>query len=146
MALFTLLTTKGFVHVTGGLNWGSNSKNHTRLLDAYIPIHIKTIRRNLALVPVKSPIKNQNIINVFWDDGINMQCRFEGTIADSRTGTVYPKQISSYPNKDILGVYLRRRLNVVGIRPIIMADLTIYGRTDVDITHLGANNYHFNFL
>lgn len=145
MALFTLLTTKGLVHVTGGLNWGSNATNHTRILDAYIPIHIATIRNNYGLVPIKSPVQNLNIINVTWDDGVTMQCRFEGNITDSRNGYIYPKQISSYPNKDILGRYFRRRLNVAGTRPIVMGDLTTYGRTSVEITNLGNNNYNFDF-
>lgn len=145
MPLFTLLTTTGLVHETGGLNWGANSTNHTRILDAYIPIHIRTIRSNPGFIPVKSPNPNINIINITWDDGEQMQGRLEGDLPDSRTGILYPKQISSYPHKDTLGRYLRSRLNVVGTRPIVMADLTTYGRADVHITHLGANNYHFNF-
>lgn len=146
MALFTLLTTKGAVHSVGGLNWGSNSTNHTRILDAYIPIHLETTSRYAGFVTLKSTNQNQNLINVTGDDGIVMQCRFEGNITDKINGNKYPKQISSYPHKDTLGIYFRRRLNVLGTRPVVMRDLITYGRTDVEITHLGANNYNFNFL
>jgi NgoFVII restriction endonuclease len=145
MTLFTLLTTTGLVHKAGGLNWGSNSANHTRIFDAYIPIHIGTIRLNPGFGPVKSPIQNQNIINIFWDDGTQMAGKFEGNITDIRTGSVYPKQISSFPHKDNLGVYFRARLGVIGNRPIVMADLTNYGRTHVNILYLGGNNYQFDF-
>jgi len=142
MPLFTLLTDSGLVHKTAGLNWGSNKKNHTRIFDAYIPIHIKTIRKNPGFVPTKS---SQSIINIIWDDGVKMQGRFEGNLTDSRTGILYPKQISSYPNKDILGRYLRKRLGIIGTRPIVMADLTRYGRTHIEIINLGGNQYRFNF-
>lgn len=142
MPLFTLLTATGLVHKTAGLNWGSNSKNHTRVFDAYIPLHIKTIRNNPGFIPAKSSV---NIIDIVWDDGFKMKGLFEGNIIDSKTGILYPKQISSYPNKDILGKYLRKRLSVVGTRPIIMADLAKYGRTHIEIIYLGKNQYRFNF-
>ena len=142
MARQTLLTTKGLVHKVGGLNWGSNSTNHTRLLDAYIPIHASTIKTNIGLIPQKNAFQH---VVLHWDDGIIMDGLFEGTYIERSTGLIYPKQISSFPHKNTLGIYFRRRLGIVGNRPIIMADLNAYRRSHVDIIHLGANNYSIDF-
>lgn len=100
MAILTLLTTKGQMHRNGGLNWGINLRNHTRRFDAYIPIHIGSIRRNPGFFP--PAVAPNPILNFTWDDGTVMQGKFEGTQTDSRTGIVYPKNLSSYPNKDFL--------------------------------------------
>lgn len=143
MALLTLLTTKGQMHRAGGLNWGLNLANHTRRFDAYIPIHIGPIRQNPGFFPPKA---NPNpVLNFTWDDGTVMQGKFEGTQTDSRTGIDYPKNLSSYPNKDIMGLYLRRRLGINGPVAITIADLQRHGRTNVEILHLGGNNYSIDF-
>ena len=142
MARQTLLTTKGLVHDVGGLNWGSNSTNHTRILDAYIPIHSKTIKENTGLIPQKNVLQN---IVLHWDDGVIMNGLFEGTYTEKSTGNVYPKQISSMSHKNTLGIYLRGRMGVLGTRKIIMADLVNYGRTHVDIIYLEGNNYSIDF-
>jgi hypothetical protein len=139
----TLLTTKGQVHRTAGLNWGSNSRNHTRPIDAYIPIHIDTIRRNPGLFYPKLP--QQTIINFHWDDGVVMQGLFEGNLPDARTGDIYPKQISSHPHKDILGKYFRSRLGLANNVLITLQDLQNYGRTTVTITRIDNNNYTLDF-
>jgi len=110
MPYITLLTTRGQVHDFAGLNWGLNPKNHIRPLDAYIPIHIDAIRNNSDLFPTKT--RTQTIINFRWDDGTRMQGLFEGTQIDRATGRIYPKQISSSPNKDTLGKYFRRRIGI----------------------------------
>ena len=68
---------------------------------------------------VKKGIR-QTILHFTWDDGTQMDCLFEGSQLDRRTGLTYPKQISSHPNKDTLGIYLRRRLGVVGNRRITL--------------------------
>jgi hypothetical protein len=142
MPLQTLLTTKGLVHTVGGLNWGANAANHTRILDAYIPVHARTINTNIGLIPSKAAMQN---IVVTWDDGTVMNCLFEGTYVNRATGVIYPKQISSAPHKNILGIYLRGRLGVVGNRPIVMNDLTAYGRTNVNIIYHGGNQYSIDF-
>lgn len=46
MPTLTLLTTKGEVHQNAGLNWGYSPVAYVRRLDAYIPLHIVTIRNN----------------------------------------------------------------------------------------------------
>ena len=139
----TLLTTRGDVHDFAGLNWGLNPRNHTRPLDAYIPIHIAAIRNNPGLFRPKT--RTQTIINFRWDDGTRMQGLFEGTQTDRATGRIYPKQISSSPNKDTLGKYFRRRLGITTGRKILLQNLHNYGRTTVTITRIDASNYHLVF-
>jgi hypothetical protein len=143
MALLTLLTTSGTIHQTGGLNWGSNPNNHTRPLDAYIPIHMASIRKYHPLFAPKS--LGQVIQTLTWDNGTVMQALFEGNLPDSRTGLVYPKQIASTPNKNTMGQYFRRRLGVGPTHFITLQDLQNYGRTDVDITNTGPNQYFVDF-
>ena len=140
MTKLTLLTSKGTMHHVGGLNWGSNKKNHTRKLDAYIPIHLKTIRNNIGFF---SPKKNPNLpIKIIWDDGVIMNCKFEGTSFNRIDKKNYPKQISSYPHKDQLGKYFRKRLGVKGGRRINIQDLMAYGRTDIDLTFDSSKNVY----
>lgn len=134
----TLLTANGKMHQTGGLNWGSNALNHTRPYDSYIPIHIKTIRENPGLF-YRKPI-SQQIINFHWDDGVIMLGLFEGNGPDG-----FPKQISSYPNKDILGKYFRNRLGLPSNRRINLNDLLNYGRTTVTIERINDLNYKLDF-
>jgi hypothetical protein len=143
MPTLTLLTTTGQIHRVGGLNWGLNILNHTRPFDAYIPIHIAAIRKNPGFFFPKLPGPNRATFE--WDDGTVMTGLFEGTQTDLRTNTVYPKQISSTPSKDTLGIYLRARLGVRGNRAITLNDLARYGRSDVTITHLRGNRYRLDF-
>ncbi len=144
MAKLTLLTSKATMHNTGGLNWGSNKKNHTRKLDAYIPIHIKTVRNNPGFF---SPKRDPNpVVTIVWDDGVRMYCKFEGTLPDRRANLKYPKQISSFPHKDILGKYFRKRLGITGFRRVFLHDLTTYGRSDIDLVYDPvANVYNADF-
>jgi hypothetical protein len=143
MPNITLLTATGQVHQIAGLNWGFNLQNHTRPVDAYIPIHINTIRTNPGLFRPKTA--RQSIINFHWDDGIVMQGLFEGNLPDARTGLVYPKQISSHPHKDIMGRYFRRRLSIANNVRITLQDLQNYGRTTVTIDRIDASNYNLDF-
>lgn len=143
MPILTLLTAKGQMHSTGGLNWGSNNRNHTRPFDSYIPIHITTIRQNPGFFPPCGP--TNPVLNFTWDDGTIMQGKFEGSRPDSRTGIDYPKNISSHPTKDILGRYLRGRLGLPNTAHITLDDLNAYGRTNVEIHHNGGNNYTIDF-
>lgn len=140
MAKLTLLTTKGDVHNAGGVNWGANPANHTTPLDAYIPLHIKTIRSNPGLIPPKQ--RGGHRIRIVWDDGIVMNCLFEGNIEDKQTGVMYAKQISSTPQKNTLGRYLRDRMGLGLTHFITLADLQHYGRTDIDLTFDPVTNVY----
>lgn len=134
----TLLTENGQMHRTGGLNWGANVLNHTRPYDSYIPIHIGTIRANPGLFYQKPNV--QQVVNFHWDDGTIMQGLFEGNGSDG-----FPKQISSTPNKDTLGIYFRSRLGMPSNRRILLQDLINYGRTTVTIERIDDLNYQLDF-
>jgi len=144
MPTLTLLTAKGTMHDTGGLNWGFNPRNHTRSFDAYIPLHIGTIRQNLDFFSPKIG-RSKNILTFTWDDGTVMHGLFEGSMRNVRDGLRYPKQISTYPHKDQLGRYLRRRLGINVLRRVTIADLMDYGRTTIDIHRTGPNEYLLDF-
>lgn len=133
MPRLTLLTAEGTVHNAGGLNWGFSNIAHVNKLDAYIPIHIQAIRDNLDFFKNRD-IKINPVLTFIWDDGKLMEGLFEGTQFNSQDGLMYPKQISSFPHKDILGKYMRDRLGVPYDRPVTLQDLKNYGRDSVDIT------------
>lgn len=143
MAKLTLLSTKGDVHNAAGVNWGANPSNHTTPLDAYIPLHIRTIRGNPGLIPPKKRGKNR--IQIVWDDGTVMDCLLEGNIEDKKAGIKYAKQISSTPHKNTLGRYLRNRMGLGLAHFITLADLRRYGRTDVDLVLVSSGRYTADF-
>ena len=143
MPRLTLLTKRGKVHQAGCLNWGYSDVAHVRWYDAYIPIHIGTIRNNLDFFSNRGLANT--VLTFVWDDGTTMCGLFEGTQINRQNELMYPKQISSHPHKDILGRYFRRRLGVPYDRRITIEDLERYGRTTVDITHIGENRYNFDF-
>lgn len=144
MIQLTLLTKSGSVHNAGGLNWGFSSRAHVRPFDAYIPLHIGTIRRNISFFTNR--VGSNTVLNFTWDDGTQMCGLFEGTQINRQDGLIYPKQISSHPHKDELGTYFRRRLGILDPnRKIQLEDLISYGRTDVTIDHIAGNNYSLDF-
>lgn len=143
MPRLTLLTTRGVVHQAGGLNWGWSEIAHVRRFDAYIPIHIGTIRANLDFFENRD--FDNEVLTFIWDDGTIMCGLFEGTQTNIQDNLLYPKQISSYPHKDILGRYLRRRLGVPDDRRITLEDLQNYGRTTIDINRIAEREYRLDF-
>lgn len=145
MPILTLLTADGKrVHDAAGLNWGFSKVAHVCKNDAYIPLHIKTIRKNYAFFNARNRTNNTPLV-FEWDDGVTMTGLFEGTIPDNVTSQVYPKQISSHPQKDTLGIYIRKRIGVPLNTMVTLDDLQRYGRTDVEIKHLGGNRYSLDF-
>ena len=145
MPILTLLTADGKrVHEAAGLNWDFSKVAHVCKNDAYIPLHINTIRNNYAFFDARNNASNSPLEFV-WDDGVIMKGLFEGTMFDKKSSQVYPKQISSYPHKDTLGKYIRTRIGVPLNTMVTLADLQNYGRTDVEITHLGGNKYRLDF-
>lgn len=123
-----------------GLNWG-NANAHVNTGDAYIPIRKGDISKHPAIFPVVN--QGQAIINVTWDDGTEMTCLFEGT--QDINGVIYPKQISSYNDKSILGHYLRKRIGVSVTAIVTDAELARYGRTHIDITKNDDGTFFFDF-
>lgn len=127
----------GAVPTQSGLNWGF-ADAHVNVEDAYIALTIHFFRQYPDFFP-----PHGETINVQWDDGVRMCCLLEGT--QQINGDIYPKQISSYDDKSVLGHYLRGRLGVEPTHLITMQDLINYGRDHVTVRSLGNNNYFFDF-
>ena len=166
----TLLARGKEVADLSGLNWGlagiGGRKSHTALGDAYIAIKKEYIELFPDLFPSKKysrdiknpdskgkPNRENDEVEIIWDDGTTMIGLMEGQ--QPINGSIYPKQISSSPSKNILGKYLRKRiLNKKSVddlsyedlsKQITKKDLFHYGRTDIDISKIGEGIYYFDF-
>ncbi|WP_418178667.1 restriction endonuclease PLD domain-containing protein [Aliarcobacter lanthieri] len=149
----TLLDRSGNVPQASGINWG-HGNGHVTLNDAYIAIRKEYIRNYQFLFPPKqiAPRINLNqgrqqrhndIIEILWDDGVVMEGLLEGN--QTENGLIYPKQISSFPNKNIMGNYLRQRLGLPQGSFVSYQDLQNYGRFDISVSLQGAGVYNFDF-
>lgn len=141
-------TRTGQTHNYAGLNWGMNPENHTTPDDAYIPIKKEHIKSFPDFFPPKQPKiegrKAQNeVIEIAWDDGVIMQGLLEGS--QEENGIIYPKQISSSPHKNELGLYIRQRIGIRSGKKVTREDLTKYGRDNVRISLLERGVYYFDF-
>lgn len=132
----------GQTQQSSGLNWGFGVGN-TTLGDACIPIRADHIRSFSNLFPPKVGIQGNQPVELIWDDGVVMSGLLEGsqTINNIR----YPKQISSFGDKSILGAYMRRRLGLSPTAQISRAHLTNYGRDTVDISLIRNGVYYLDF-
>ena len=150
----TLLGRDGEVQRCAGLNWGQNRQNHTNPSDAYIKIGMQDIRDFPLLFPPKQKTsvafdgrgrkgRHNDPIEIIWDDGESMEGLLMGSqIVD---GVKYPKQITSFPTAQRMGLYLRHRLGVPPRQPVQRHHLTRYGRTDIRATLVGEGVYYFDF-
>lgn len=149
----SLLDEHGEVPEKSGLNWGL-SNGHVALGDAYIKITVADILEHPKLFPPKQPspiqldhggkkTRQNDVVDIIWDDGIIMIGLFEGT--QRVGGVIYPKNISSSPRKNIIGRYIRSRLGVSLDHKITRADLEAYGRTHIGISLQGEGVYAFDF-
>ena len=136
----TLLDNNDNIQEIAGLNWGQNPNNHTVTDDAYITIRSRFIRDPNNIFPPKG---NNNTIRIVWDDGTEMNGLLEGN--QTINGQVFPKQLSSTPHKNTLGLYLKNRLNVPSGMAIEPIHLQNYGRSDIDISVLDDGSYFFDF-
>lgn len=154
VCLVTLLGKDGEVQNAAGLNWGQNPENHTTLNDAYIAIRTTHIRKFPNLFPQKQlnplhddrrgrPQRHNDAIEIIWDDGITMEGLLEGS--QPIDGGIYPKQISSFPEKAQLGQYIRRRMGVPSGQPVRRHHLERYGRTDIAVSLISEGVYRFDF-
>lgn len=136
------------------LNWWQNPNNHTNLDDAYIPIRIADIKRFPNLFPPKqeSPLefdwqwrrqRNNDYVDIIWDDWTSMKWLLEWS--QTIDGIVYPKQVSSFPIKSELWIYMRNRLWVPLWRAVSKEDLLRYWRTDVEVSLISEWVYYFDF-
>lgn len=148
----------GEVQNAAGLNWGQNPNSHTTPNDAYLPIRADHIRNYPNLFPIKDDTWKSNLgnrkekgrrsrhnesIEIIWDDGVVMEGLLEGNYTIENK--IYPKQISSHPNKSEMGVYLRERLNVPLGQPVRRYHLENYGRLHISVSRIGEGIYYFDF-
>lgn len=152
----SLLDNDGKIPLKSGLNWGC-SKGHVAKGDAYIRITRKYISLFPDLFPQKKYVngvineeskgkanRENDEVELIWDDGTSMIGLLEGqTIVD---GVIYPKQLSTSPQKNILGKYIRKRLGNLPLDyTICKKDLQKYGRTHIDISKIGDGIYYLDF-
>ena len=153
----SFLNKRGLVPKKSGLNWGC-SRGHVSPGDAYIRISMDCIRNFPNMFPPKKYVdgvlndnstgrknRENDEIELIWDDGTTMVGLLEGQINNKKDGMIYPKQLSSSPRKSDLGVYLRRRLGVDLNHVITKADLKKYGRTHIDISLISEGVYYMDF-
>jgi len=149
----SLLDRNGNIHPKSGLNW-MFSKGNVTPNDAYIAIKKDYIRQYPNLFPPKQnfttmesgigrPHRHNDKIDIVWDDGFIMDGLLEGS--QDEYGVIYPKQISSFPRKNIMGEYIRDRLGISLGTFIRKEDLERYGRTDIDVSLLDDGIYYFDF-
>lgn len=152
----SLLDKKGEIALKSGLNWGC-SKGHVAKGDAYIRLTTKYIKLFPDLFPQKKYVngitnedskgkanRENDEVELIWDDGTSMIGLLEGqNIVD---GVIYPKQLSTSPQKNILGKYIRKRLGNLPLDYTIRKkDLLKYGRTHIDISKIGDGIYYLDF-
>lgn len=153
----SFLDNKGLVPKKSGLNWGC-SGGHVKEGDAYIRITMDYVRKFPKMFPPKKYVNGIENINskgrknrendeveLIWDDGTVMVGLLEGQNYNKIDGMVYPKQLSSSPQKSILGNYLRKRIGVSIDRVITKTDLRKYGRNNVDISLISEGIYYMDF-
>lgn len=150
------LLSRGEVPEASGLNWGC-SKGHVTKGDAYIRISVDYIKNFPDLFPPKKYVdgiinttsngkmtRENDEVELIWDDGTSMIGLMEGQIKVG--GVLYPKQLSTSPSKNILGIYLRKRLGNLPLDYVITKnDLIKYGRTDIYISKIGEGIYYLDF-
>tara|TARA_Y100000590_G_scaffold318932_1_gene360906 strand:+ start:2277 stop:3266 length:990 start_codon:yes stop_codon:yes gene_type:complete len=90
----------------------------------------------------RNPMPNAEII---FDDGIVMDISFEGLGAKNSKNQILFKQFSSYPNKNIYGRYIRKRLGLSPTAKISDSDLDNYGRDTITLELLSPGVYFCDF-
>ena len=132
-----------------GLNWGFGS-GHVAKDCAYIPLRNKILQGLPSLFPYngKNPnhkmgqkIRNNNqIAEGLFDDGTIIKLSFEGI-----QGNGHFKQMTSFPQKNIMGIYIRKRLGLGNYDQINDGHLKSYGRDNIDISKIDEGLYYLDF-
>lgn len=122
----SLLTDKGIVAKTSGLNWGQRKgRNHN---EAYIRIPIETARRGF--------FSTNCHFMALTDDGHTLILRVE------QQGN---KALTTPLNNSLLGEYFRTRLNLSNGQLIARDDLEKHGRTDVVFAKIDDELFYMDF-
>lgn len=156
VAKLSLLDRNGGLPELSGINWGMSTTSHVNPDDAYIPIRREVLANHPELFAPRITLpegvsargNSDEVVELIWDDGTIMQVKFEGTqnVTDSIGNAIkYPKQISSFPNKSIMGRYLRGRLGVGSGVLVEKEDLERYGTTAIRLSKLSEGVYMASF-
>lgn len=145
----------GETHNAHGLNWGMNPNNHTVKGDACIPIRVDHIRKYPNLFYPKTGFsaveggkeqRQNDPVDVIFDDETTMICNFEGNnYPYGKDNQVYPKQLTSWPDKATFGNYFRKRLGVPQDQPVRKHHLDSYGRTSIKLSLVSEGVYFIDF-
>ena len=161
MPLYIIENGREIVPTRSGINWGMAklTGSHVNINDAYIRIGADLLEHYPQLFPMKQKApsgtedvvrkdhRHNDSIEIIWDDGTSMTGLLEGSVSKTENGqkVKYPKQISTVPNKAILGKYLRERMGIREGKAITMADFERYGRKTIDVSLQGEGIYYFDF-
>lgn len=122
----SLLTGKGTVGETSGLNWGQREKRNPN--EAYIRIPIDISRQEF--------FPNDRHFTVMTDDGHHLILRTEQQ---------NNKALTTPMSNSLLGEYFRKRLGLSNGQIISTEDLIRYGRTDVVFAKIDDELYYMDF-
>lgn len=161
MPLFIIENNQEVVQRGHGLNWGMAKLTgaHVNINDACITIPAEISSHYENLFPQKrlTPTQTDNLarkdhrdndpIDIIWDDGTTMTGLLEGTRTKTIDGVKveFAKQIATTPKKALLGKYIRNRIGVPEGQAITISDLERYGRKTIDISLQGEGVYYFDF-
>ncbi|MGL5717991.1 MAG: restriction endonuclease PLD domain-containing protein, partial [Paraclostridium sp.] len=127
-------TLKDEVQSGAGLNWGYSS-GEPSIEDAYVKISKKNIKEAPILFPAKSKDEKQ-AIDVLWDDEKTMLLSLEANNGkEIAKGVYYPKQVASYGDKSVLGIYLRKRIGDKIGKDLIHSDYAINRLKEIKRSH-----------
>lgn len=122
----SLLTNKGIVAETSGLNWGQRKgRNHN---EAYIRIPIQIAKQNF--------FPTNTHFMAMTDDGHNLILRVEQQ---------NNKALTTPLNNSLLGEYFRKRLGLANGQLITKSHLEKYGRTDVIFAKIDNELFYIDF-
>ena len=123
----SLINRYGEISQRSGLNWGQRDNREPN--QAYIPLKSDVYRTSFF------PPRTQHF-TIHTDDGKILIC----TRAQENG-----KAIHTPHNNSLIGEYFRFRLGVANGNTVTMADLTGYGRTDIDFYKIDEENYFMDF-
>lgn len=122
-----LLSRSGIVPERSGLNWGQRPRRNGN--EAYIAIPIRYTREGF-FPEIGRPFN------------VNTDCGKKMTLVRCQQGG---KALQSLPHNSLLGLYFRERLGVSSGAPVTKSHLLGYGRTDIEMTRVSAEEYYMNF-
>ena len=125
--VLSLLTKKGIIGTTSGLNWGQRDNRNRN--EAYIPLPSRVAKSGFF------PLNKQHFL-VATDDHHTLQLRVEQQ---------NDKAITTPSNNALLGEYFRNRLGLPNGKYVKTDDLKSYGRTDVTFYKYDDEQYSMDF-